>query len=559
MTQSKLYLPVALALLLLVPALGHAQTKTFAVTQFTVHGPDKYQYLKQGIQSMVVSRLSWPGRLQAMDAAKVDAAQPTAPASEAEALALLKKLNADYIVYGSLTITGEEASLDMHYLDASGKAWPKTLQTKLGNLVPSLEKSVKEAGAEIFQRPPSPSQAGGTGPGGTRTPPPPNADFVASQTAGDPQKNYLNPNFRYAGPTQTPGVWRSQALPYASSGMAVADVTGDGKNEIVILGTATVEVYAYSNDQLTPVAKYEPPTNFQLLNVNTFDINGDGRAEIIVSARYFKEPRSFVLEMNGGKLELKHRDIPLYLNVAAVPPEFSRVLVGSKPETREVFTRGVYQVSFADGRAVLGSTLSLPKKANAFNFAYLPEKAGYKVILAEDGDQLGVYSAKGERVALTEEEYAGSGIGIEHDPMMAPMDRPRNDYLWLYYYIPLPILVANLDTDPQHEILVSRNISVAAQFFENYRSFSQGEIHALYWDGVGLNLKWKTRRIKGTISGYALADLNNDGKQQLVVSLNTWPGAVGVINRKTVIMAYSLDSEGANTQDTDYGNIHDIN
>ncbi|MDQ7831172.1 MAG: VCBS repeat-containing protein [Desulfovibrionaceae bacterium] len=556
MTQSKLYLPIALALVLLVPALGHTQTKTFAVTQFTVHGPDKYQYLKQGIQSMVVSRLSWPGRLQAMDATKVDAAQPAPPASEAEALALLKKLHADYIVYGSLTIAGEEASLDMHFLDAAGKSWPKAVQAKLANLVPAMEKAVKEAGAEIFQRPPSPSQAAGAGPGG-KTPLPPNAAFLASQADNDSQKSYLNPNFRYAGPTQTPGVWRSQALPYASSGIAVGDVTGDGKNEIVVLGTASVEVFRYTNEQLVPVAKYEPPTNFQLLNVSTFDINGDGSAEIIVSARYFKEPRSFVLEHVGGKLELKHRDIALYLNVATLPPDFTRALVGSRPDPREVFTRGVSQVSFNGGQAVMGSTISLPKKANAFNFAFLPEKAGYRVILAED-DHLGVYSAKGERVALTEEEYAGSGIGVEHDPMMAPMDRPRNDYLWLYYYIPLPILVANLDTDPHHEILVSRNISVAAQFFENYRSFSQGEIHALYWDGVGLNLKWKTRRIKGTITGYALADIYNDGKPQLVVALNTWPGAMGVMNRKTVIMAYSLDTEGAGSAGTEYGNVQDI-
>jgi hypothetical protein len=558
MTQSKQFAIIALALALLIPALGHAQTKTFAVTQFAVHGPDKYQYLKQGIQSMVVSRLSWPGKLQAMDAAKVDAAQPTPPASAADAQALLKKLHADYLVYGSLTIAGEEASLDMHFIDAAGKSTPKAVQAKLANLVPAMEKAVKEAGAEIFQRPPSPSQAGGSAPGGSKTAPPPNPDFVGSQSANDPQKSYLNPNFRYAGPTQTTGVWRSQALQYASSGVAVADVNGDGKNEIVVLGTASVEVFSHANEQLVPIARYDPPTNFQLLNISTFDINGDGSAEIIVSARYFKEPRAFVLEMASGKLELKYRDIPLYLNVVPTPPDFTRTLVGSRPDTREVFAKGVNQITFSGGQAVVGSPVTLPKKANAFNFAFLPEKAGYRVILSEDGDRLGVYTAKGERVALTEEEYAGSGIGVEHDPMMAPMDRPRNDYLWLYYYIPLPLLVANLDTDPHYELLVSRNISVAAQFFENYRSFSQGEIHALFWDGVGLNLKWKTRRIKGTISGYALGDVDNDGKQELVVSLNTWPGAVGVVNRKTVIMAYSLDSEGANTKDTDYSNIQDV-
>ncbi len=181
------------------------------------------------------------------------------------------------------------------------------------------------------------------------------------------------------------------------------------------------------------------------------------------------------------------------------------------------------------------------------------------MVLAEEGDHLGVYTPKGERTALTEEEYAGSGLGLEHDPMMPPRDRPPNDYLWLYYYVPLPLLVANLDTDPFYELLVSRNISVAAQFFENYRAFSQGEIHALYWDGVGLSLKWKTRRIKGTISGYTLADVDNDGRQELVVCMNTWPGAIGVVNRKTVVMAYTLDSEGADTQSTDYGNIQDIN
>jgi hypothetical protein len=32
-----------------------------------------------------------------------------------------------------------------------------------------------------------------------------------------------------------------------------------------------------------------------------------------------------------------------------------------------------------------------------------------------------------------------------------------------------------------------------------------------------------------------------------------------VINRKTVVMAYTLDSEGADTGASDYGNIQDIN
>ena len=39
-----------------------AEVKTFAVAPFTVHGPEKYQYLSQGVQSMLESRMNWPGQ-----------------------------------------------------------------------------------------------------------------------------------------------------------------------------------------------------------------------------------------------------------------------------------------------------------------------------------------------------------------------------------------------------------------------------------------------------------------------------------------------------------------
>ena len=272
------------------------------------------------------------------------------------------------------------------------------------------------------------------------------------------------------------------------------------------------------------------------------DINGDGKAEIIVSTSYFKEPRSFILGLEGNKLMELYKDIKLYLNVAAVAPDFNRQLVGSKGDAKELFAQGVHNVIFSGGQPQLSTRLSLPSKANPFNFAYLPEKSGYKIIINDDQDRIVVYTAKGERVAATEEQYCGSAIGLEFDPLMAPMEKPKSDHLWTYYYIPLPMIVANLDKDDRYEVLVSKNISLAAQFFETFRTFSQGEIHALYWDGVGMNLLWKTRRIKGTVTGYALADIDNDGQKELVVCLNTWPGAVGVYARRTIVLAYKLDT-----------------
>lgn len=532
----RLVLLVAALLCLSSTALA-ADAKTYAVAPFTVHGPEKYQYLSQGAQSMLESRMNWPGHLAPVDKAKVTGRLAKAPASDAEAKKALSDIGADFLAYGSVTVSGEQASVDITVLGRDGKKWPKNFTAKLADLIPAMERAAQSLNNEIFQRPASGS---GQAAGG-QTINQMNPDFVVNQTSEN-QKAYLNPSFRYAGPSDTPGVWRSQSMPIVSSGIAIDDLNGDGKNEVVIMAKDSIEVFAYKDRQLMPLARYPVSPNLKLLKVSTLDINGDGKAEIIVSASYFKEPRSFVLSLEGNQLKELYKDVKLYMNVATVPPDYTRQLVGSKGDPKELFAQGVHNVIFSGGQPMLSTKLNLPTKANPFNFAYLPEKSGYKVLLNDDRDHIVVYTAKGERVAATEEEYCGSAIGLEFDPLMAPMEKPKTDHLWTYYYIPLPMLVANLDKDERYEVLVSKNISLAAQFFETFRTFSQGEIHALYWDGVGMNLLWKTRRIKGTVTGYALADIDNDGHKELVVCLNTWPGAVGVYARRTIVLAYKLDT-----------------
>jgi len=521
-----------------LPAMAVAANgKYFAVAPFTVHGPEKYQYLGQGVQSMLESRLTWPGHLSLMDKAKVSSRLSKAPASEAEARRAMTDLGLAYLAYGSMTISGDQASIDVMVLGQDGTKWPRTVSTKLNDLIPAMERTAQSINQEVFQR----SSANTGAKGATQAINQLNPDFVVNQTNQN-QKVYLNPSFRYAGPVESPGVWRSQSLPIVSAGITIGDFNGSGQNQVAILAKSSVEIFQYKDRQLLPLARYAFSPNLKGLRISSLDVNGDGKAEIIVSTNYLKEPRSFILALDGNQVREICKDVRLYLSVATAPPDFRRQLVGSKGEAKNLFAPGVHNIIFSGGQPQLSTRLNLPSKANPFNFAYLPERSGYKVILNDDRDHLVVYTAKGERVAATEEQYCGSAIGLEFDALMAPMDKPTQDYLWNYYYIPLPILVTDLNKDGRYEVLVSKNISLAAQFFETFRTFSQGEIHSLAWDGVGLNLLWKTRRIKGTITGYALADIDNDGHKELVVCLNTWPGATGTAPRRTIILAYKLDT-----------------
>ena len=94
---------ISLAVLLLCGAPAMAQeAKTFAVLPFSVHGPQEYQYLSQGIQSMLTSRLTWPENFTPLEAGAIKKAAATLPADAGAAEKIRQTLGVDYLFWGAL-------------------------------------------------------------------------------------------------------------------------------------------------------------------------------------------------------------------------------------------------------------------------------------------------------------------------------------------------------------------------------------------------------------------------------------------------------------------------
>ena len=523
------------ALCLMAAPATAAETKTYTVLPFTVNGPAAYGYLGDSIPGMLSSRLFWQGYFEPLQGGG-KAVSDAAAAEKARAAA-----GADFVIWGSLTIVGEEASLDVQVQDASGQNWPNASETKVDQLIPALKGVSDSINATIFKRPQSvaqPQPVDGQGPRNQMNP-----ELVHNQTT--PDRPYLNPQFRYSGAREDDTRLRTQILSYAAVGMEVCDADGDGRNEVFILADHTVYAYRLVEDRLEPLGELGLPLTQQALTIRSIDLSGTRMPKLVVTAMDSDDtPVSRILSFDGKAFKEEAKTTQFFLNVVLLPPMYRPTLVGQMAQPPRLFRPGVFEVIFDGSDLTKGTGISLPDGCNVFNFNWIPE--GYdagdtaKVIMLTDDEHLRLYSDKGARMVQTDDTYSGAVQGVEINRALPGMGRDSVT-IGTTYYIPMRMAVHSFQNDGKYEVIVNKPITTAGKLFDRYRSFPESEIHSMYWDGIGLNLLWKTRRIKGSVADYAIVDVNNDGIVDLAAVVNTHPGALGVDQRKCMVVFYPLD------------------
>ncbi len=549
---------LGLLFLLLASQAVAAERATFLVLPFAVQGGSSYAYLERSIPQMLTSRLYWKGRVEPVLHDLPAGMKPVATQDAAEKLRAQYK--ADYVIWGTVNLVGEDASVDVRVRDKAGKIWPQSRETKAPMLMTAISGVSDSINRDVFGRAPTPvsakSPAQSGGPINQMNP-----DIMVNQTSS--REVYLNPQFRYAGPSAADDSrLRSQALPFSSIGMEVVDADGDGRNEIFLLDDTIVRAFTFSNGQLTPAGEFKFAQTGQCLSIRSFP-HGSGKAWIIVNAvDSGGVPSASVLTYSGGTFTEEMRNLKWYLNVVKLPPTYQPVLIGQEAQPPRLFKAGISEMVKQGNTLVPSKRIALPSDANVFNFTYMPagrgEKDGEKLIVLSTDERLRTYTSKGARLSESSDKFSGSAVGLEIDPSMPGLGKETVTMASIFY-VPMRMLAIDLERDGNYELIVNKPISTASEIFDRYRFFPQSEIHSLFWDGLGLNLQWKTRRIKGSMVDYTIADANNDGIPDLVACLNTHPGAIGVKARKTVIMLYPLDvSKTDPATAVDRSDIHDV-
>jgi len=553
MSLSRLFLFVFLSVALAVAgvagqSLGQAGPSKVLILPFNINAPQDMTYLQQGIMDMLGSRLSWEDKVMVLPAAQARQAfeQVQGRVDEQTARELGRNLGADYILFGSVTVLGQNISLDARLLDFK-QARPAvsvfTQAERLDGVIPKVNQFAEEINVKVFGREASVKEA--------RPKPQPeepvpayrrHPDYLLTGMAGQ-SVSPINPNFLAAPGSDTEGgFWRSPSFPLAIVGLDVGDVDGDGRNEIVYASQNTVFVARIENDVFQRLVKYDGIVNDRFLTVDIADINGNGVPEIFISNQRRFEAKSLVLEFKGGRLVPLVKDAPWYYRVVDLPE--GRTLLGQRGGMGDLFHGNIHRMKFSGGDYVPQAPFNLPEGINIFNFtlAELGESGKDHLIVINKDEHLVVMSRSGQQIWKSREYFNGTYNylssptgGMENLDFYPKNTAPIRDY------IPSRILVVDLNEDGKKEIIVANNEASHSRLMERWRGFDRGSIISLSFNQMSMRENWRSRPLPGALSDYHIADYNNNGRKDLIVAVITAAGE-GILESRSTIAGYELAS-----------------
>jgi len=464
---------------------------------FSVEIPGSYAYMRNGLASMLASRL----------ASRTDiAAVPQGASTEQMAQALksgeyaafsqqLRQSGADYLVLGSFTPQGDQFELTSYvFTNGPGQA-PKKFHKKIAVIdqaMNAVDEMAWDISGSVFgrARPDEPAQAKGS---------------AAFQTA-HPERAYREGRFagtanglEVGGRFELTESFRSKTIPAEVMDINAGDLNGDGVEEIVLLTSTGLTIYTHIESQFQMVATIGLPTHLRYLSVTMADLNKNGRQEIYISGSNGDTPDSSALEWDGKKATFLFQHVPYYLRVLTAPKQ-APLLLGQATLAGQLGGAVITRMELDRQKGVImGQPFPLPKGFNIFDFAQadLNGDGSPETIGITSDNMMQVFNTTGTLLWSGSEQY---GATNNFFGTLSSQSSPDKETV----YIRTRIVISDLDLDGIDDVLVGRNRLETVKFMPNLRYFDGSSIAALKWEKGAMTPLWETRKKPGYTVNYQI-------------------------------------------------------
>ena len=319
---------------------------------------------------------------------------------------------------------------------------------------------------------------------------------------------------------QTPELGRRFEVETPVRALAVADLDGDGRPELVIADDRTLRVSRWRDDALVPLDVQFRPGG-EILSADAAEINGGGRAQVVVvDLRGDNEIHSTVLELgaDGFRVIQTFRDRFLRVVQVAGRPWLLTQAVGRT----EPFDSTVDRLLWSGSKYEYGPQLRLPTGVIIYGLAlvHLSGQELPDVVALTSDDRLGAWTAQGKRLWTSADPYGGAPVSFAFTPVgRTAANRFETIGRMLGRVVALP------DSGSGPEVLVFENLLAAVSQARTPLSgvtsslFSQGRIHRLRWGTDRFQRVWSSAPTEGYIGDFTVGDLEGDGLAKVAVGV----------------------------------------
>jgi hypothetical protein len=326
---------------------------------------------------------------------------------------------------------------------------------------------------------------------------------------------------------ETPELERKFPLEGPVRALALGDLDGDGRAELVVADEQTVTIYrtpeggapsavenaTFRTDGLVLSVDAAPITDTGRTQLVVVDQRGDGRQGI----------RARVLEWNPSTgYPVLHDTTGHFLRVVRVGAE--DWLLEQDVGEGELFDVEIRRLLWDGERFRETARLKVPRGVSIYGLALMrltgnPEP---EVVAFMDDYRLTVWTARGQRLWTSSDPLGGSAVTFEYIPPGGARRQAGGDTIVARVagrVVPLAMAA------PGQEILVFENILPALQQGRGVLPrlaatlFNRGRIHRLRWKDGAFVRVWQSNVTEGYIADFAYGDLDGDGLAEVVVGV----------------------------------------
>jgi TolB-like protein len=445
-------------------------------------------YLRQGIKSMLLSRLSGPDLEVVSDDAlgsflTENDRQGITSAKRAEELA--RQLKAEYAVYGSVTSAGTGYSLDLTVMDLSkGEVRFQRISEAVteDQLIPKLSDIVYDIRAII---------AG--------------VDIRKPAAAPVPEETGRGLFFRPSGESGVLKPSGGFSLRVAVMSMDTGDLEGDGQKELVVLTRQSLMVYKRRQRTYELKGTLEAAYGEEFLKVSVADIDRNGKAEIYLVSSYGKTAQTSVWEWSGKFKKLVDRQRGNYY---AVKEQGSGrdALLFQDSGFDQIFMGTLWFASYQNG--VLTKKEAIPGLGDAQLYTltlYDVDKDGTLEFIGlgrpdlYEESPICIWDEKGNVLFQSSQKVGGTNNAIRSGPPVRPDEQPPR------VSFNSRVVVADVEKNGKKDLLAVSNIPITK--YLDFWLYEKGSLIAYEIQSRSLTELYKSRNIP-----YCITDMQVDGQ-----------------------------------------------